>query len=294
MYYRRKILLAFLNLFEGGLNKLALHKLLFIISNSQKRPSYHFVPYKYGCYSFQANKDLSTLQKYGLVSLEGYKWKSTTIKNFYNELTHDDRELLTIITKRYKGKSNNYLLNLTYSEYPYYSINSTIIEEVLDINSKDFKNQHKPRNTKSKLYTIGYEGISLEEYLNKLIKFDIKILCDVRKNPLSMKFGFSKKQLQKACESIGIKYLHFPNAGIPSEFRKDLGTDLSYKKLFEKYNNEILPNCDDVKIVIIDLIENYKRVAITCFEADKNKCHRFHLANSILKLGKGGFDICHI
>ncbi|WP_200885350.1 DUF488 family protein [Jejuia pallidilutea] len=55
------------------------------------------------------------------------------------------------------------------------------------------------------LFTIGYEGISLEHYLNKLIRNNIKLLCDVRKNALSMKYGFSKSQLKNACEGVCIK-----------------------------------------------------------------------------------------
>ena len=36
----------------------------------------------------------------------------------------------------------------------------------------------------SYLPTIGYEGRSIDEYLNLLIKNNIKLLCDVRKNPI--------------------------------------------------------------------------------------------------------------
>ncbi|WP_348602891.1 DUF488 family protein [Bartonella tribocorum] len=42
-------------------------------------------------------------------------------------------------------------------------------------------------------FTIGYEGKSLENYLNCLLENNIKILCDVRKNPISRKYGFSKR-----------------------------------------------------------------------------------------------------
>lgn len=54
----------------------------------------------------------------------------------------------------------------------------------------------------------------LEQYLNKLIENDVKVLCDVRRNPISMKFGFSKHQLIKACNGVGIEYKHIPEVGI--------------------------------------------------------------------------------
>src|SRR5690606_40792860 len=65
-------------------------------------------------------------------------------------------------------------------------------------------------------------GISLEEYLLRLLKNDIKVLVDVRNNPLSMKFGFSKGQLRKFCDNLGIKYVHIPEVGIRSEQRQEL------------------------------------------------------------------------
>ena len=67
MYYRRKILLSLLENFDGQLNKTSLQKLLFIYTRWQEKKAFDFVPYKYGCYSFQAIQDLKTLGKYGLV-----------------------------------------------------------------------------------------------------------------------------------------------------------------------------------------------------------------------------------
>ena len=44
--------------------------------------------------------------------------------------------------------------------------------------------------------------------MTDLIREDVKLLCDVRKNPLSMKFGFSKNQLKGILEGVGIEYIH--------------------------------------------------------------------------------------
>lgn len=52
MYYRRKLLLAMLEAFDNRLNKISLQKLLMLLSKQQQKPDFHFVPYKYGCYSF--------------------------------------------------------------------------------------------------------------------------------------------------------------------------------------------------------------------------------------------------
>ena len=64
MFYRRKILLALIEQCGGQVEKLRLQKLLFLLSRYQDNPTFDFVPYKFGCYSFQANSDLNTLIKY--------------------------------------------------------------------------------------------------------------------------------------------------------------------------------------------------------------------------------------
>ena len=67
MFYRRKVILGLLQIFGGNLGKTQLQKLLLLYTQKQVKPDYHFVPYKYGCYSFQAAADISTMQKYGQV-----------------------------------------------------------------------------------------------------------------------------------------------------------------------------------------------------------------------------------
>jgi hypothetical protein len=51
------------------------------------------------------------------------------------------------------------------------------------------------------IVTIGYEGRSLEAFLNLLLQNSVTLLCDVRRNPLSRKYGFSKSTLSKARSS---------------------------------------------------------------------------------------------
>lgn len=67
MFYRRKVILALVQCFGGSLGKTQLEKMLKLYTQKQEKPDFHFVPYKYGCYSFQAAADISTMQKYGQV-----------------------------------------------------------------------------------------------------------------------------------------------------------------------------------------------------------------------------------
>ena len=61
MFYRRKVILALLQLFDGQLDKIRLQKLLFLFTLRQTKTEYDFIPYKYGCYSYSANADMTTM-----------------------------------------------------------------------------------------------------------------------------------------------------------------------------------------------------------------------------------------
>jgi len=120
------------------------------------------------------------------------------------------------------------------------------------------------------------------------------VLCDVRKNSLSMKYGFSKTQLQKACEGVGIKYKHIPDLGIDSDKRQELNTQTDYNNLFKIYRNDILTKTRSQQEEIIELLKTYERVALTCFEANIYQCHRKHLAEAIAKLPDFEYELKHI
>ena len=294
MYYRRKILLSLIHLFDNKVDKISLQKLLFLFTRQQLKPAFYFVPYKLGCYSFQSNADLSTMVKYRQVTEENQYWHKTDKKDYIPELNDSDRKILRTIKNLYSGKSNDELIHLTYTRFPYYAINSAIAHEVLSEDEYIAVLHAKPQVNNTALFTIGYEGICLEEYLNKLIEKDIKVLCDVRKNPLSMKYGFSKSQLKNACEGTGIKYTHIPDLGIESDKRQELHTQTDYDKLFLQYRNDILTKTGSQQDYILELLKTNKRVALTCFEANICQCHRKHLAEAITRLPGFDYQLIHI
>lgn len=294
MFYRRKLLLAFLQHFEDGLEKIKLQKLLFLFSHGQQHASYHFVPYKFGCYSFQANADLGTMVKYQMLTEDGKKWQKVDPTNYFELLNPADKKRLSAIIKHFGHLSPNQLIEYTYKKFPFFAINSQIASEILP--KQDFEKvlAARPVSNNIKLFTIGYEGVSLETYINKLIKNDIKLLCDVRRNPLSMKYGFSKTQLQNACNGVGINYIHIPEVGIDSESRQSLNAQLDYDQLFKKYEEISLPANIDQQIKILNLLKKHQRIALTCFEANICQCHRKPLAESITRLDGFSYSLQHI
>ena len=164
MYYRRKILLALLQAFDNKLEKLSLQKLLMLFSKQQEKPEFYFVPYKFGCFSFQANADLNTMVKYEQVSQDEYFWTKTDTTNYILQLKEKDSILLRSFKQIYGTKDKNELIRYTYLNYPYFAINSTIAKTVLSADELQKVTLARPEKSETVLFTIGYEGISLEEY----------------------------------------------------------------------------------------------------------------------------------
>lgn len=295
MYYRRKILLSLLEVFDNELEKIRLQKLLLLFTQKQETPAYDFVPYKFGCFSFHANADLHTMIKYEQVAKEKKKWVRTDKKSWLNELKPEDRRGLYELKIEHGNTSVQDLLEITYLNYPYYALNSTILDDVLEEEEQEnvkALRDHVPEQPC--LFTIGYEGITLEAYLNKLIKNGINALLDVRKNAMSMKYGFNKSQLINACEGVGITYLHFSEVGIKSSKRKELNSQDDYDRLFEDYKQTVLPNTGNTQDDIAEVIKEYKRVALTCFEAESCQCHRRPLAEFLIQNQDLNLELIHL
>jgi len=294
MYYRRKILLSLLEIFGGELEGIRLQKLLMLLSRSQEKPSFDFVPHTQGCFSFRANADLKTLSKYKQVIEQNGFWKKVEKESYITELKQKDRQALVEMKDRYEHKSLEDIVITINESYPFYAMNTTSPYGTINSTEPETGYNNETEANRNKLFTIGYEGISLESYLNKLIRNDVKSLLDVRKNSVSMKYGFSKRQLQEACHGINIMYYHLPELGIESNKRKKLESQADYNLLFKEYERVNLPNTIKVQEQVLNLVDKYQRVALTCFEADVCQCHRKPLAESISRLSNSPCEVEHI
>jgi len=142
------------------------------------------------------------------------------------------------------------------------------------------RNNGRPRG--GLLATIGYEGRSYEAYFNELLQAGISRLCDVRRNPISRKWGFSKRFLQQGCDEFGIRYEPFRELGVESGARANLTDRSAYERLFAQYEATTLPRCQDAVARIAGWIDAGERVAITCYERDFGDCHRSCVASAIV------------
>ena len=294
MFYRRKIILALLQLFDGQLDKIRLQKLLFLFTQKQQKKEYDFVPYRFGCYSFSLNADLSIMVKKEILNETEKEISLINPINLISGLKPDDKKFLLEVKTNYGGMSANALMKHTYINYPFFATRSEAAERILSKTELQKVTNAKPKGNKTILFTIGYEGISLEEYLVRLLKNDVKVLVDVRNNAMSMKYGFSKSQLIKYCGYLGIQYLHFPDVGIQSDQRQELNSQNDYDKLFSVYRKNNLNKTTKTQNEILNLLKQHKRIALTCFEADICQCHRKHLAEAIETLPEFSYSVIHI
>jgi uncharacterized protein (DUF488 family) len=280
MYYRRKLLLALLEVFDGSLKRTDCEKLLFNFCQTTGKNHYDFFPYQYGPFSFLTYYDKRRLTELNLLkATDDFELK--TDHSYLKEITSADKTgLLKLKASGLRGRN---LIRKTYQEYPQFASRSKIASELFD--SEEIKQIQFAWNTDKKpfIYTLGYEGLTIDAFLNKLISNNIMAVVDVRNNPQSMKYGFSKKSFNDYIEKAGMKYIHIPELGIPSAMRKGLGKSVSYEQLFSSYETDLLPNQEEAKTQLRNLIAKYARIAIVCFEADYHFCHRGTLVRHLQK-----------
>jgi len=138
-----------------------------------------------------------------------------------------------------------------------------------------------PKRSRGKLYSLGYEGRSLDEYLRILLDAGVRRLCDVRRNAFSHKKGFSKGPLGRACEAAGIAYEHRPDLGIAAAERRAVKTEADRTAMFERYARKTLPQQRAALDAIAARLRAGERVALTCFERDQKDCHRLRAAEAL-------------
>jgi len=258
---------------KGTSSKFMLVKTLFLLANEENMGRlikfYNFFPFKYVPFSNVCYIDLAILEREGYL-LENEKHLALTMKG--KEAIKGMNSPISLKIKRVINKFNSdrEIKEYVYKNYKEYTIKSEIISHA-----------EKQENS-SGIFTIGYEGKDIDAFLNILLKNEINLLIDVRKNPFSMSFSFSKRKLMNYLEKTGIEYLNTPELGIEGELREGLTTINDYQNLFKQYEATTLRDNFELVTQIIRLSEK-KRAVLMCFEANKNMCHRGVIAKNIEK-----------
>lgn len=279
---RQRQMLLLLDALGGSAGKLDFQKLLFLYCEEpvSGRP-YDFVPYKFGAFSFTSYADRRKLIERGFLVDDEHLWQLTDAGRRVIGRTPDMQ--LAAFVRRYRTLRGDDLVADTYRRFPYFATRSEVAERILkgDREALARIESARPAMRGPVVQTIGYEGHTLESYLNVLLRAGVTLLCDVRRNPISRKYGFSRSTLSRGCEGVGIHYEHLPELGIASEQRQGLESQEDYDALFDEYERTWLPKQAEALNKIRGWARRGERIALTCYEHLPHQCHRHCVAEAL-------------
>jgi len=128
--------------------------------------------------------------------------------------------------------------------------------------------------------TAGYQGMSLEAFLGRLLHARVALLIDVRANPTARRFGFHRSTLARCCQAVGIRYEHVPDLGIGTVERRDQTTPAQRSRLFRSYVRTVVAHHSSALATVTARMRDAPCVLV-CLEADPMDCHRTHLGRLI-------------
>ena len=140
------------------------------------------------------------------------------------------------------------------------------------------------------LFTAGYEGRSMEDFLAGLREHGVQLLADLREAPVSRKPGFSKSPLAGALKAAGIDYVHLRALGCPKPIRDRYKQDGDWAR----YTRAFLEHLERQQGALEELgsLARNHVTALLCYEADYNRCHRTYVADAVA--GRSGMNVVHI
>lgn len=193
IFGRQRVVLHLLRQAKTGPTKVHLMKWLFLMGEEtdvrEHVPFYDFLPYRYGPFSFTVYQELERLEKAGLVTedLHIAEGREHEVDEITDRLKPSVRDAATDTLAEYGDLGHDELIDNVYARYDWYASRSEL---------------RPPRARKEAppaVFTTGYEGESIDAFLDKLLRTGIGRVVDVRKNAYSQKFGFSGGPLTSGC-----------------------------------------------------------------------------------------------
>lgn len=131
-----------------------------------------------------------------------------------------------------------------------------------------------------RIFTIGYEGATVAEFLSALQKAGVERVIDIRAVPNSRRPGFSKTPLRNALAEVGIDYVHLRALGTPADGRAAARAGRR-DDLKQIYAGQLeLPEAIAETGKMLDLSQE-KPSALLCYERDPEACHRTLLLEAV-------------
>jgi len=284
MFSREKVLIALVREAGRPVHKTELTKWSFVLARETATGGgssfYGFVPYHYGPFSFALYRDAEMLEAEGYLVKSGKNaWllnkKLAATVEPPKDVAHDLRNVVA----RFRQENMAKLVSYVYERYPEFTVNSKR------------KRLAERKEAPPAVYTAGYEGACVDEFLNLLVSSGVRRLIDVRSNPVARRYGFHRSTLNRLLGMLGISYVHLPSLGIKSEQRQGLDGQATYDALFSRYERDTLENELESIQEAAALMADEASVLV-CMEREPSMCHRSRLANRISQLT--GLPIVHL
>lgn len=241
------------------------------------RSFYDFLPYNFGPFSFTLYWDLKRFRQHGYVLPQDERIalcgraRNVAVKAT-QDLPMSTQTAVADVLGRYGTMNPHTLVRDVYTRYPWYATKSELgLQPIPGL---------KVGEAAPAVYTAGYQGRSVDAFFNDLLQRGIRVVLDVRANPVSRKYGFSGLRLGELCKKLGLEYRHLPNLGIPSTERASLDDFASYQRLLNRYERVLLPGrLPEVKEM--GRLMCREPAVLMCVEKDVRCCHRSRLADAV-------------
>jgi uncharacterized protein (DUF488 family) len=285
MLTRQRAILALLAEADGLATHLVATKWAFLLREetpSRGGPAYfQFLPYKHGPFSFCMYQETAAMTREGFVREVNDRTWALTPKGMKaaGDLDASIRNDARAVVRRFAGKRAGALISYVYDRYKWFTVNS-----VSDARMR------KPVAAPA-VYTVGYEGLTVDGFLNGLLQAGITLLVDVRHNPVSRRYGFHASTLRRLCDYVGIDYRHFPELGIHPSQRRHLVSPDDRRILFDDYERSTIPAHTEAIAQIGELLRK-RPGALVCMEAVHSCCHRSRLAEAVREVS--GLEVQHL
>lgn len=142
------------------------------------------------------------------------------------------------------------------------------------------------------MFTVGYQGHSIETFLDLLLAHGVGHIIDVRQLPFSRKPDFSKKRLAAHLADAGIGYTHLVQLGTPKPLRDEVRRTRDFPAFFAAMDALVAAQPEALQAALDIGLAHPS--ALLCFEADHAECHRLSVARAIERLAGAHCRVVHL
>ena len=141
------------------------------------------------------------------------------------------------------------------------------------------------------LFTIGYEGVTVDALVKTLVDAKVEVVIDVRAVPLSRKPVLSKNELAARLQEAGIRYVGLKHLGTPAEGRHAARKG-HIGEMTRIYKTQLESDAAQSEMQDAVKIAQSQPCCLLCFENDPDTCHRKITGDRITAIT--GQDVVHL